>query len=216
MKIRYRLNALFLLVLLGAAAAADAQVQPQLARRYFEEATKLCERDAGRLWGVSLCGPLVIVDQATGTRATSQPEPPGPPPRFSGFADGPVTWGGVRWFSFPLSFLPANDAELRQQVMVHGLFHRIQPELGLMTEDGANEHLDALEGRVWMRLEWRALRRAIESTGSGQSEAIADALAFRRERRRLFPAAAEDERREEIREGLDSDPGLAICAALPS
>ena len=37
----------------SAAMAADAQVQPQLAQRYFEEVTKLCERDAGRLWGVS-------------------------------------------------------------------------------------------------------------------------------------------------------------------
>ena len=72
MTIRHHLNALFLLVLLGAAAAADAQVQPQLAERYFKEATTLCERDAGRLWGVSLCGPMVIVDQATGTRATSR------------------------------------------------------------------------------------------------------------------------------------------------
>ena len=69
---RYDLNALFLLVLLGAATVADAQVQPQVAKQYFEEATKLCERDAGRLWGVSLCGPMVIVDPATGTRATSQ------------------------------------------------------------------------------------------------------------------------------------------------
>jgi hypothetical protein len=33
MKIRYRLKTLFLLVLLGAPAAADAQVQPQLAER---------------------------------------------------------------------------------------------------------------------------------------------------------------------------------------
>ena len=82
MQTRYDLSALFLLVLLGAATAADGQVQPQLAQRYFEEAKTLCERDAGRLWGVSLCGPLVIVDQATGTRATSQPEPEGPPPRF--------------------------------------------------------------------------------------------------------------------------------------
>src|SRR5262245_12829383 len=70
--IRHHLKMLFLLVLLGAATAAEAQVQPELAKRYFEEATKLCERDAGRLWGVSLCGPMVIVDQATGTRATSQ------------------------------------------------------------------------------------------------------------------------------------------------
>src|SRR5262249_5221356 len=165
MKIRYDLNTLFLLALLTAATAAEAQVHPELARRYFEEATKLCERDAGRLWGVSLCGPMVIVDQATGKHATSQPEPEGPTPRLSGFADGPVSWGGVRWFSFPSWMLPANDAETRQQVMLHGLFHRVQPELGLITEDGYNEHLDSLEGRVWMRLEWRALRRAVESTG---------------------------------------------------
>jgi len=216
MQTRYDLNGLFLLVLLGAATAAEAQVQPELAKRYFEEATKLCERDAGRLWGVSLCGPMVIVDQATGTRATSQPEPKGPPPRFSGFADGPVSWGGLRWFSFPLYMLPANDADVRQQVMLHGLFHRIQPELGLITEDGFNEHLDTLEGRVWMQLEWRALRRAVESSGSDRAEAIADALAFRRERRRRFPGAADNERRDEIREGLASYTGVAAWANSPA
>jgi hypothetical protein len=216
MTIQYRLNTLCVLVLLGAAAASDAQVQPQLAERYFKEAMTLCERDAGRLWGVSLCGPMVIVDQATGTRATSQPEPAGPPPRLSGFADGPVSWGGVRWFSFPLSFLPENDADTRQQMMLHGLFHRIQPELGLITDDGFNEHLDTLEGRVWMRLEWRALRRAIESSGSDQAEAIADALAFRRERRRRFAGAADNERREEIREGLASYTGIAAWANSPA
>src|SRR5215216_2989327 len=213
---RYDLNGLLLLVLLGAATAAEAQVQPALAKRYFDEATKLCERDAGRLWGVSLCGPMVIVDQATGTRATSQPEPEGPPPRFSGVADGPVSWGGLRWFSFPLYMLPENDAGVRQQVMLHGLFHRIQPELGFITDDGFNEHLDTLEGRVWIQLEWRALRRAVESSGSDQAEAIADALAFRRERRRRFPSAADNERRDEIREGLATYTGIAAWANSPA
>lgn len=112
--------------------------------------------------------------------------------------------------------LPANDADLRQHVMLHGLFHRIQPELGLITEDGFNEHLDTLEGRVSMQLEWRALRRAVESSGSDRAEAIADALAFRRERRARFPGAAEGERREEIREGLASYTGIAAWANSPS
>ena len=94
MQTRSHLNALFLLVLLGAATAAEAQVQPELAKRYFEEATKLCERDAGRLWGVSLCGPMVIVDQATGTRATSLPEPDGQPPRFPGSWTAPYPGAG--------------------------------------------------------------------------------------------------------------------------
>ena len=217
MQTRYHLKAFFLLALLGAATAAEAQVRPELAKRYFEEATKLCERDAGRLWGVSLCGPMVIYDPATGTRATSQPEPEGPPPRFPGFADGPVSWGGLRWFVWPLYMLPEKDADTRQQVMLHGLFHRIQPELGFMaTSDGFNEHLDTLEGRVWMQLEWRALRRALESSGSDRAEAIADALAFRRERRRLFPGAADNERRDEIREGLASYTGVAAWANSPA
>ena len=218
MQTRSHLNALFPLVLLGAATAAEAQVQPELAKRYFDEATKLCERDAGRLWGVSLCGPMVIFDPATGTRATSQPEPEGPPPRFTGFADGPVAWGGVRWFAFPLFMLPENDADVRQQLMLHGLFHRIQPELGFMAgaSDGFNEHLDTLEGRFWMKLEWRALRRAVESSGADRSEAIADALTFRRERRRLFPGAADNERRDEIREGLADYTGVAAWANSPA
>ena len=212
---RSHLNPLSLVLLLCTATAADAQVQPEFARRYFDEATKICERDAGRLWGVSLCGPMVIVDQATGTRATSQPEPAGPVPRLQGFVDGPVSWGGLRWFSFPLYMLPEKDADVRQQVLLHGLFHRIQPELGFLTEEGFNEHLDTLEGRVWMRLEWRALRRALESTGNDRVEAIEDALAFRRERRGRFPGAADNERREEIREGLASYTGIAAWADSP-
>src|SRR5688572_4225626 len=213
---RYDLKALFLLVLFGVATVADAQVQPQLAQRYFDEVTKLCERDAGRLWGMSLCGPMVIFDQATGTRATSQPEPEGPTPRFLGFADGPISWGGMRWFVWPLSMLPENSAEARQQIILHGLFHRIQPELGLTPSDGFNEHLDTLDGRFWMQLEWRALRRAVESSGNDRVEAIADALGFRRERRRLFPGAADNERRDEIREGLASYTGVAAWADSPA
>jgi hypothetical protein len=218
MRTRYHFNALFLFLMFGAATGAQAQVDPQLAQRYFQEATRLCERDAGRLWGVSLCGPMVIFDPATGARATSQPEPEGQPPRFGGFADGPVFWGGLRWFAWPLSMLPKDDADVRQQLMLHGLFHRVQPELGFMqgNSDGYNEHLDTFEGRVWIQLEWRALRRAIQSSGREQAEAIADALAFRRERRRLFPGAADNERRDEIREGLATYTGVAVWANSPA
>src|SRR5687767_15924753 len=108
MRIRASWVAIFVCGVAGHARPAEAQVDQQRAQQYFKEAQALCERDAGRLWGVSLCGPLVIVDQRTGTRATNQPEPDGPVPRFQGLADGPVTWGGVRWFSMPLFMIPAN------------------------------------------------------------------------------------------------------------
>lgn len=217
MQTRSYFHAALLLLVLGTATAAHAQVTPELARRYFEEARTLCERDAGRLWGISLCGPLVIYDPATGTRATNQPEPDGPVPRFSAFADGPVEWGGQRWFAIPLFILPVTDTD-RQQSWGHPQFHRIQHQLPFMAtaSEGFNEHLDALEGRYYIQLEWRALRRALESSGSGESEAIADALAFRRERRRLFPGAADNERRDEIREGLADYTGIAIWANSPA
>ena len=48
-----------MLVLIGAAVGADAQVQPQLAKRWFEEATKLCERDADG-WSVTLNSGWVV------------------------------------------------------------------------------------------------------------------------------------------------------------
>ena len=49
MQTRYDLNGLFLLVLLGAATAAEAQVRPELAKRYFEEArSSTSETRAGR------------------------------------------------------------------------------------------------------------------------------------------------------------------------
>ncbi len=206
----------YLFTTLALLCAANAQVQPEIAKQYFEEVTKLCERDAGKLWGVSLCGPMVIFEQRTGTRATSQPEPEGPLPRFPGYADGPVSWGGVQWFAWPLSMLANSDADVRQQNMLHGLFHRIQSELGFMLSDGFNEHLDTVEGRVSIQLEWRALRRALQSTGNDRTDAIADALAFRRERRRLFPGAADNERRDEIREGLASYTGIAAWANSPA
>jgi hypothetical protein len=204
------------LVVAPVAVPAAAQVRPELAERDFEEVTRFCERDAGRLWEVSLCAPMVIVDPATGTRATSQPEPEGPTPSLPRFTDGVVSWGGLRWFAWPLWMLPENDADARQRIMLHGLFHRIQSELGLITEDGFNEHLDTLEGRFWIQLEWRALRRAVESSGTDRAAAIADALAFRRERHRLFPGAADNERRDEIREGLADYTGVAAWADSPA
>jgi len=216
MKIRLHFNTLPLLALLGGVTAAEGQVQPQLAQRWFAATAKLCERDAGRLWGKSLCGPMVIFDQATNTHATSQPEPEGPLPRFPGIADGPVSWGGLRWFAVPWYMFTGKTDEECERLLLHGLFHRIQSDLGFTADKGFNEHLDTLEGRVWMQLEWRALRRALESSGSDRGEAVADALAFRRERRRLFPGAAENERRDEIVEGLPSYTEVAAWADSPA
>jgi hypothetical protein len=97
--------------------------------------------------------------------------------------------------------------------MLHELFHRIQPDLGLITPSGQNAHLDTVEGRVWLRLEWRALARALAQSGENRKRAVSDAAAFRLMRRSQFANAAENERVEEIREGLAQYTGTVATAA---
>jgi len=59
-------------------------VDPLRAEAYFKEAKAFCDRDGGRLWDVSLCGPTVIADAATSTIATNQPAPKEPGLEASG------------------------------------------------------------------------------------------------------------------------------------
>jgi hypothetical protein len=53
-----------------------------------------------------------------------------------------------------------------------------------------------------MRLEWRALARALGASGAARTSAIADALTFRRARHQRFPNAAASEHVVDINEGI--------------
>ena len=196
------------------ASPAAAQVDQECAEAYFKEALAICQRLGGRLWGVSLCGPMVFADARTQTLATNQPRAAGEWPRNLGFANAPLDWGGVRWAAYVWDFTTSlPDTRARGILMLHELFHRIQPELGLITRSGQNAHLDTLEGRVWLRLEWRALVRALGQSGEERKRTVNDALAFRIARRSQFANAAENERVQEITEGLAQYTGTVATAA---
>jgi hypothetical protein len=96
--------------------------------------------------------------------------------------------------------------------MLHELFHGIQPQLGLLVQALAAEHLDSVDGRYWMRLEWRALGRALRESGEQRALAIRDALAFRQARRARYPSGVESERAQEITEGLAAYTGTVLAA----
>src|SRR5687768_18247054 len=89
-----------LYLLAGVAPPAVAQVDQQRAQEYFKEAQALCERDGGRLWGVSICAPMVIADRRTQTIATSQPAPEGARPPLLGLLNAPIQWGGATWSAY--------------------------------------------------------------------------------------------------------------------
>jgi hypothetical protein len=186
---------------LSCTTSAWAQIDQQRASQYFNEAASLCAREGGRLWGISLCGPIAIGDPVTHGIATSQPAPDAKPPAALGFANAATDWGGVRWVTLVWQMIPA-DERARARLMLHELFHRIQPQLGFVVRDGSNDHLDTLDGRYWMQLEWRALAKALSASGSARAAALRHALAFRVARRTKFPGAAENERLLEMNEGL--------------
>ena len=212
---RAQLSRLAMLLCLAAAIPdpALAQVDQQRAEIYFREAAELCEREGGKLWGVSLCGPMVFSDPAAKTIATNQAAPEAPRPPALGYANSSLDWGGVRWSTYVWQMIPAEDRHARGRLMLHELFHRVQPQLGFVLREGNNDHLDTLDGRYWMQLEWRALARALGSSGPERVEALRDALAFRSVRRAQFPGAAENERLLEINEGLAQYTGTVASSA---
>jgi hypothetical protein len=110
--------------------------------------------------------------------------------------------------------IPKEDKGERGRLFMHELFHCIQPRLGLVApknpDAGENAHLDSLEGRYWMRLEWRALSRALEASGAARASAVADALAFRAARHQRFPGAAANEHIVDINEGIATYTQYAI------
>jgi hypothetical protein len=204
--------ALALVVVAVAASPAMAQVDQQRAAEFFKEAQALCERDAGRLWGVSICAPMVIGDARTQTFATSQPPPAAPRPKLIGLLNSPIQWGDTMWATLTWDTIANWPARTRGEAFLHELFHIVQMRMGLAVEMDANEHLDSVEGRYWLRLEWRALARALRESGELRTLAVREALGFRQARHTRYPDNVESERALDINEGLASYTQTVLAA----
>jgi hypothetical protein len=204
----------------GAVRAGDEPIDLALAARYFAEARDVCARDGGSHWGVRLDGPMLFVDPRTRGAVANAPDAEGrlaaergvwagSVPASMPIANMAITWSGVRW-TMILWPLPS-DATWRASLMAHELYHRVQHALGLPARNPSNEHLDGLDGRYLLQLEWRALDRALEARGVRRREAVRDALVFRARRRSLLPGTAPEERALELNEGLAEYTGCALA-----
>jgi hypothetical protein len=80
-------------------------------------------------------------------------------------------------------------------------------------KDAQNGHLDALEGRIWLEMEWRALEHAFWQQGEERKRDVADALYFRNYRRSLFPAAEANEDALEMNEGMAEYTGFKLSTS---
>lgn len=200
----------------------DVPIDLAHARRIFDEARGIAELEGGRLWGVSLYGPILFVEASTRFVVSNHTDSRGvlesrdgvfigKLPEDVGVANTAVLWAGVEWtmLMWPLP----EQRYARRRLLAHEMFHRIQDDLGLGSSEPTNTHLDTREGRTWMRLEWRALREALLRP-SERRRAIEDALLFRATRRAIFPDKAADERALELNEGLAEYTGYK-ASTLP-
>jgi len=135
MNIRIAALALALSSLPAQAAAIDIAA----ARGAIAEARQLCEADGGRLWNVSLCGPILLVDPATHDAVASAPGSGatlradgdvfvGRLPDSVGIANTALDWDGTRWIA--LRWPLPDDAAARGRLLMHESWHRVQQGLG--------------------------------------------------------------------------------------
>jgi hypothetical protein len=208
------------LVAMPAAAVAQTAADSAAALTGVREFNVACWRDGGRLWGVSLCGPLITVDGQTGLGVATELPPEGQfalagavwigrVPEGMQVANTAFEWSGRLWSSVRLP-LPTDQYD-RIRLLVHESFHRVQPELGLNARDAMNGQLDERDGRYLLRLELNAMATALLATGSAARRATEDALTFRAERNRLFPGSDTLESALEIQEGLPEYTGTRLA-----
>jgi len=161
--------------------AQTSPIDVQYARSYFAEFDQLGHTDGGNLWGRSLNGPVLFVDPVTRTLVANMPDLEGllrPTgglwtgilPTDMNVANTATEMGGRRW---SMVIWPVSDSRYsRRRLLLHESFHRIQNELGIGSPDRANAHLGTVDGRIWTKLEWRALTEALLRTGIQRKQAL--------------------------------------------
>jgi hypothetical protein len=181
--------------------------------------------DGGSLWRRSLCGPIALVDRQTRLVIANDTVAG---KHFLRLGDAYVTtlpenqyvantsfpWGGRTWTMVALA-LP-KDRYARVSLVMHEVFHREQEALGLRQPDALNNQLDMRPGRTWLRLEYRALARALEAFPDQKAARhhAESALLFRAQRRSLYPGSDSLEATLEIQEGLPEYTGQRLAMQL--
>lgn len=194
------------------------------AKTAFNELNEALKKEKGELWNHSLESPLMLVNRETRIIIANENDKSGKfvkrenlfigkLPENISIANTAFDWNGKRWTMIALP-LPETKEE-RLNLLIHESFHKIQPAIGF---DSLNEiqsiHLDSKNGRIYLKLELEALKKAL---GSNNPEIhIKNALLFRQYRYQNFPDAQKAENSLEINEGLAEYTGSILSQRTES
>jgi hypothetical protein len=186
---------------------------------YFEE-IKMAAQKENKLWDIDLYGPILLVNSNTRQSYSNSPDSAGILKKdgkiYSGklpdeinISSTSINWNGNRWAMIILP-LPTDKYD-RIDLLAHELFHKAQPALGFQSFNVISNHLDQKEGRIYLRLELEALRRAVNAVSASELKTyITDALTFRKYRYSIYRGADSAENFLELNEGLAEYSGFII------
>lgn len=181
----------------------------------FEELKQLLIKE--QFWGKQLYGPIMLIDPATRQIIANQNNSSndlvqqgkvflGNLPENINIANTAFDWKGQRWTMVILP-LPEDDFQ-EKKLLVHELFHRVQPDLNMKFNEVANDHLDTFEGRLLLLLELEALKNALTAESNILRENhLKNALTFRNLRQK-------NEDLKTAENSLEMNEGLAEYAGL--
>jgi len=192
----------------------------ELATKYFKSIETICNLDNGKLWGKNLYGPIMLVDRPSRKIVSNSSDKEGFLKGKDGIYTGiypigliinnaPVVFGGTH---FSMAPLPPEEDEYRiKSRAIHSLYHSFQASKGIPPATFNVPIMDDKQARVWLKLEWKALRKAIASGNEERQLAIRDALIFRGSNREFYSKYATEENRFETYEGLATFTYTLLC-----
>ncbi len=198
----------------------DTYFSSEKASWYFTQVENFCNRDGGKLWGKNLYGPVMFVDRPTRKIFANKPDAEGilklkdgvytgTFPREKVLDNAGVIFGGTLYGTAPLP--PAEDTFRITTRAVHGLFHAFRRSSGIKPSGTFIRSMDEKNSRLWLKLEWRALKNALASSGEHREQSIRDALVFRGARREQYPQEITEENSFECWEGLTTFTYTLLC-----
>lgn len=172
------------------------------------------------IWNKDLYGSILLVDPKTRELYANEADESGVlksngniytgilPDKIN-IANTAVNWNKKRWAMMMLP-LPKDKCD-RIGLLAHESFHRIQPSLGFELSNAENNHLDQKEGRVYLRLELEALKKAVKSVSEKElKKHLTSAFTFRKYRNSVYYGSDLSENLLELNEGIAEFTGLIV------
>ena len=188
--------------------------------KIFYQVDSLLKIDNSKFWNYKIYGPILFIDPDTREFVANQNNDNDDfkkignvfvdtLPNDLNIANTAINWDKERWV-MAMTPLP-NNIDIRNNLIIHELFHRIQPNIGFdsLIEE-SNNHLDSYEGRLLLKLELEALKNALKAENRESSiQHIKNALNFR-STRQSDNTKKVSENSLEINEGLAEFTGVML------